>query len=260
MGQKETHIRMEGVTLAYGDFVIQHDLAFDIYRGDIFILMGGSGCGKSTLLRSIDRLNEIILGCRTRGKILMNGEDIYSSTVDIYELRKKVGMVFQKPNPFPKSIFENVAYGPRIHGLAASKTDIEEIVVTSLKKAGLWNEVKDMLNDLDEKKRANICKKIGESIARFHNNDIIHGDITTSNMILVDDQIHFIDFGLGEKNSEIEAKGVDLHVLMEAIESTHSQYSSCFDYVLEGYKKVLKDDTKLVIKKIQEIVKRGRYR
>lgn len=120
--------------------------------------------------------------------------------------------------------------------------------------------IKDILNDLSEEERDSICKKIGESIARFHNNDIIHGDITTSNMILHDNKIHFIDFGLGEKNSEIEAKGVDLHVLMEAIESTHSKYSNCFDYVLEGYKKVLKQDANLVFKKIQDIVKRGRYR
>lgn len=120
--------------------------------------------------------------------------------------------------------------------------------------------IKDILNDLNDDERNRICKKIGESIAKFHNNDIIHGDITTSNMILLDDKIHFIDFGLGEKNPEIEAKGVDLHVLMEAIESTHSQYSKCFDYVLEGYKKELKEDANLVIRKIEEIVKRGRYR
>ena len=120
--------------------------------------------------------------------------------------------------------------------------------------------VKDFLNDLNEKERNNLCKKIGESIARFHNADIIHGDITTSNMILANNKVHFIDFGLGEKNREIETKGVDLHVLMEAIESTHSQYSNCFNYVLEGYKKVLKKDADMVIRKIQEIVKRGRYR
>jgi Kae1-associated kinase Bud32 len=120
--------------------------------------------------------------------------------------------------------------------------------------------VKDILNNLSEKKRQTLCKKIGESIARFHNNDIIHGDITTSNMILLDDRVHFIDFGLGEKNSEIESKGVDLHVLMEALESTHSKYSDCFKYVLEGYKKELKDDANQVIKKIDDIVKRGRYR
>jgi len=120
--------------------------------------------------------------------------------------------------------------------------------------------IKDILNNLDEEERAHICKMIGESIAKLHNNNIIHGDITTSNMILMDDKIHFIDFGLGEINSEIEAKGVDLHVLMEAIESTHPRYSNCFDYVLEGYKNKLKDDAKPVIKKIEDIVKRGRYR
>jgi len=122
------------------------------------------------------------------------------------------------------------------------------------------DRIKDILNDLPEGERHRICKKIGVSIAKFHNNDIIHGDITTSNMILSDDKIHFIDFGLGEKSTEIETKGVDLHVLMEAIESTHSKYSNCFDYVLEGYKEELKQDANLVIRKIEEIVKRGRYR
>lgn len=120
--------------------------------------------------------------------------------------------------------------------------------------------IKDILNKLNEKDRKTICEKIGDSIAKFHNNDIIHGDITTSNMILINEKIHFIDFGLGEKNSEIEAKGVDLHVLMEAIESTHSKYSNCFEYVLKGYKRELTGDANLVIKKIEDIVKRGRYR
>jgi Kae1-associated kinase Bud32 len=120
--------------------------------------------------------------------------------------------------------------------------------------------IKDILNGLSEKDRARICRMIGESIAKLHNNNIIHGDITTSNMIFQDDRIHFIDFGLGEINSEIEAKGVDLHVLMEAIESTHSRYSDCFNYVLEGYKNKLINDADLVIRKIEDIVKRGRYR
>ena len=120
--------------------------------------------------------------------------------------------------------------------------------------------VKDILNGLSEKERTKLCNKIGQSIARLHNHDIIHGDITTSNMILSDDRVHFIDFGLGEKNGEIETKGVDLHVLMEAIESTHSQYSDCFEAVLDGYKKELTDDAQRVINKIEEIVKRGRYR
>ena len=136
--------------------------------------------------------------------------------------------------------------------------DLENGVITMEYLKG--PRVKDILNDLSDEERKRICEKIGRSIARFHNNDIIHGDITTSNMILVDDRIHFIDFGLGEKNSEIEAEGVDLHVLMEAIESTHSKYSNCFEYVLDGYKKELEKDADLVIKKIEEIVKRGRYR
>ncbi len=120
--------------------------------------------------------------------------------------------------------------------------------------------IKDILNNIDEEERKKICIKIGENIARLHNHDIIHGDITTSNMLLKNDRIYFIDFGLGEKNTEIETKGVDLHVLMEAIESTHSQYSNCFRYVLDGYSKEMKKDAEKVIKKIDEIVKRGRYR
>ena len=120
--------------------------------------------------------------------------------------------------------------------------------------------VKDILNELSEVERARICEKIGENIAKLHNKDIIHGDLTTSNMMLFDDRIYFIDFGLGEKNDEMESKGVDLHVLMEAIESTHSRHANCFDYVLDGYKKELEEDANLVVRKIEEIVKRGRYR
>ena len=120
--------------------------------------------------------------------------------------------------------------------------------------------IKDIFNNLDDKERKNLCIRIGKSIARFHNNDIIHGDITTSNMILYEGRVYFIDFGLGEKNNEVESKGVDLHVLMEAIESTHSKYSDYFKYVLEGYKKELKADANQVIKKIEDIVRRGRYR
>jgi len=120
--------------------------------------------------------------------------------------------------------------------------------------------IKDILNDLDEKERRRICNKIGEGIAKLHENGIIHGDITTSNMILLDDKLHFIDFGLGCKSNEIETKGVDLHVLMEAFESTHSQHPKCFEYVLEGYRKICGGDADLVVKKIEDIVKRGRYR
>jgi N6-L-threonylcarbamoyladenine synthase/protein kinase Bud32 len=120
--------------------------------------------------------------------------------------------------------------------------------------------IKDIINDLDERSKKMICIKIGESIAKLHNCDIIHGDITTSNMILLDDRVHFIDFGLGDKSDEIEARGVDLHVLMEAFESTHSKYPQCFEYVLEGYKNNYCLNANAVINKVNDIVKRGRYR
>ncbi len=122
------------------------------------------------------------------------------------------------------------------------------------------DRIKDILNTISSQKRKKLCTLIGERIARLHTNDLIHGDITTSNMILQDDRLYFIDFGLGMKSSEIETKGVDLHVLMQAFESTHSQHSDCFKYALEGYQKKAPQDSKKVITKIDEIIKRGRYR
>jgi TP53 regulating kinase-like protein len=136
--------------------------------------------------------------------------------------------------------------------------DLLHGVITMEYVAG--KRVKDILNALNEPERKRICRMIGESIARLHNHDIIHGDITTSNMILFHDRIYFIDFGLGCTNCELEAKGVDLHVLMEAFESTHSQHSQCFKYVFEGYRKQFRGDASMVMKKIEEIVQRGRYR
>ena len=136
--------------------------------------------------------------------------------------------------------------------------DLQKGVITMSYVKG--RRVKDILNNLSEDERKKLCIKIGESIGNLHKNDIIHGDITTSNMILLNDMIYFIDFGLGEINSEIEAKGVDLHVLTEAIESTHSKYSNCFEYILEGYRKIYDKDSNKIILKIDEIVKRGRYR
>src|SRR5690606_17799606 len=110
-------------------------------------LIGPSGCGKSTFLRCLNRMNDTIDICRVTGGIALDGDDIYAPKVDPVQLRARVGMVFQKPNPFPKSIFDNVAYGPRIHGLAGTKAEVEEVVVTSLKKAGLFEEVKDRLHE-----------------------------------------------------------------------------------------------------------------
>ena len=135
------------VNLWYGEKQALFGVGLDIFDRSVTALIGPSGCGKSTFLRALNRMNDVIPGCRMTGKITLDGEDIYSREVDPVQLRARVGMVFQKPNPFPKSIFENVAYGPRIHGLASSKAEIEEIVVKSLTRAGLFEEVKDRLSE-----------------------------------------------------------------------------------------------------------------
>jgi Kae1-associated kinase Bud32 len=122
------------------------------------------------------------------------------------------------------------------------------------------DRIKDIINDIDEKKRRKLCIRIGESIAQLHNNSIIHGDLTTSNMIYYQENIYFIDFGLGIKSEEVESQGVDLHVLMEAFESTHSQFPKCFSYVMKGYSNKYRLNVKSVVQKINDIVKRGRYR
>ena len=145
--QSELKMTARDVNLWYGDKQALFDVSLDIQDRSVTALIGPSGCGKSTFIRCLNRMNDVIDGCRMKGDIRLDGEDIYSPRVDPVQLRARVGMVFQKPNPFPKSIFENVAYGPRIHGLAQSKTDLEEIVVKSLKRAGLFEEVKDRLNE-----------------------------------------------------------------------------------------------------------------
>ncbi|MFZ1108619.1 MAG: phosphate ABC transporter ATP-binding protein PstB [Rhodomicrobium sp.] len=134
------------VSVFYGPKQALFDVSLDIANRSVTAFIGPSGCGKSTFLRCFNRMNDTIAGARVTGEIKIQGENIYDPDVDPVQVRARVGMVFQKPNPFPKSIFENVAYGPRIHGLAKSKADLEEIVVTSLQKAGLFNEVKDRLN------------------------------------------------------------------------------------------------------------------
>jgi phosphate transport system ATP-binding protein len=121
-------------------------VSLDIGRNEVLAMIGPSGCGKSTFLRSLNRMNDIIPICKVKGQITLDGVDIYESDQDTVLLRARVGMVFQKPNPFPKSIYENVAYGPRIHGLAHSKAEMDEIVVNSLRRAGLFDEVKDQLD------------------------------------------------------------------------------------------------------------------
>lgn len=140
-----TKVRATSVTVHYGEKQALHGVSIDIPEKSVTAFIGPSGCGKSTFLRCINRMNDTIPICRVGGKIEIDSQDIYARELDPVLLRARVGMVFQKPNPFPKSIFENVAYGPRIHGTANSKQDLEGIVETSLRRAGLWDEVKDRL-------------------------------------------------------------------------------------------------------------------
>jgi phosphate transport system ATP-binding protein len=143
--ERDIKIHARDVNVFYGDKHAIHNLSIDIPDRAVSAFIGPSGCGKSTFLRAINRMNDTIPSCRVTGEILIDGRNIYDRDLDVVQLRARVGMVFQKPNPFPKSIFENVAYGPRIHGLARNKTELEEIVESSLKKAGLFEEVKDRL-------------------------------------------------------------------------------------------------------------------
>jgi phosphate transport system ATP-binding protein len=135
------------VNVFYGAKQAINDVSIDISAGEVTAFIGPSGCGKSTFLRAFNRMNDTIPSCRVTGDIHLDGEDIHGGTMDVVQLRARVGMVFQKPNPFPKSVFENVAYGPRIHGLAAGKAELDAVVEKSLRRAGLWDEVKDRLAD-----------------------------------------------------------------------------------------------------------------
>ena len=134
------------VNVHYGDKQAIMNVSLDIGRNEVIAMIGPSGCGKSTFIRCLNRMNDTIEGCRVTGEITLDGVDIYDKNIDVVPLRAQVGMVFQKPNPFPKSVYDNVAYGPKIHGLAQNKTELDEIVETSLRKAGLWEEVKDRLD------------------------------------------------------------------------------------------------------------------
>lgn len=142
---EDVKIRAHAVDVYYGDTHAIKDVSVDIEPAAVTAFIGPSGCGKSTFLRCLNRMNDTIEICRVTGEILLDDEDIYDPKVDPVQLRAKVGMVFQKPNPFPKSIYDNVAYGPRIHGLAKGKDELDEIVESSLRRAALWDEVKDRL-------------------------------------------------------------------------------------------------------------------
>ena len=139
-------ISTSDVHVYYGQAEAIKGIDLNIYENEVIAFIGPSGCGKSTFLRTLNRMNDTIDSCRVSGKVMLDNQDIYDPNLDVVLLRAQVGMVFQKPNPFPKSIFDNVAYGPKLHGLARDKYDLEEIVENSLHKAGLWDEVKDRLN------------------------------------------------------------------------------------------------------------------
>ena len=144
---EKTKIESKKISVFYGEKKALSGISLDIPEKRVTSLIGPSGCGKSTFLRCLNRMNDTIDICRIEGKILVDGEDIYDRKLDPVLLRARIGMVFQKPNPFPKSIFDNVAYGPKIHGLTNSKDELSELVESSLKKAGLFNEVNDRLNE-----------------------------------------------------------------------------------------------------------------
>ena len=144
---KSIKIKADNLNVHYGEKQALFDVSMYMEEKQVTALIGPSGCGKSTFIRCLNRMNDVIDICKVQGKIEIDGNDIYAPDMQVEQLRERVGMVFQKPNPFPKSIFENVAYGPRIHGIAEHKSDLEEIVVTSLKKAALFDEVKDRLSD-----------------------------------------------------------------------------------------------------------------
>ena len=142
---EEIKIQARNVQVFYGTNHALKDVDVDIMDRTVTAFIGPSGCGKSTFLRCINRMNDTVASARVEGKILLEGEDIYDARVDPVQLRAKIGMVFQKPNPFPKSIYDNVAYGPKIHGMTRSKAELDEIVEKSLRRAALWGEVKDRL-------------------------------------------------------------------------------------------------------------------
>ncbi len=147
MSEQTPKMAARDVSVYYGTKMAIDNVSIDIATEHVTSFIGPSGCGKSTFLRALNRMNDTIASCRVEGEITLDGEDIHTSGMDVVQLRARVGMVFQKPNPFPKSIYENVAYGPKIHGLTANKSDLDSVVEKSLRRAGLWDEVKDRLTE-----------------------------------------------------------------------------------------------------------------
>jgi phosphate transport system ATP-binding protein len=140
-------VACKGVNVHYGAKHALKNVGVDIRERQVTAFIGPSGCGKSTFLRCLNRMNDTVDGCRVDGSILIDGDDVYEKSLDVVQLRARVGMVFQKPNPFPKSIYDNIVFGPKIHGLASGKAELDELVERSLRGAALWEEVKDRLHD-----------------------------------------------------------------------------------------------------------------
>jgi phosphate transport system ATP-binding protein len=148
LGASNAVMTARGVSVYYGNKRAVNDVTLDIGRNQVLAMIGASGCGKSTFLRCLNRMNDTIGSARVEGLVTLEGKDIYDRQQDVAQLRARVGIVFQKPTPFPQSIYDNVAYGPRIHGLAKGRANLDELVQTSLERAGLWGEVKDRLSQL----------------------------------------------------------------------------------------------------------------
>ncbi|MEQ8586531.1 MAG: phosphate ABC transporter ATP-binding protein PstB [Thalassobaculaceae bacterium] len=146
LANRYTKVQSRDVNVYYGDKHALKHVDLDVYENEVTALIGPSGCGKSTFLRCLNRMNDVIDICRVTGRISLDEHDIYDPSLDVVQLRARIGMVFQKPNPFPKSIYDNIAYGPRIHGIAHGKAELDEIVQKSLERAGLWQEVSDRLD------------------------------------------------------------------------------------------------------------------
>src|SRR5210317_790442 len=147
MKERKIKIKTENLEVYYGEKQALFDVNLEIHEKEVTALIGPSGCGKSTFIRCINRMNDVIDICKIKGSIEIDGKNINHKSIDVVRLREKVGMVFQKPNPFPKSIYDNIAYGPKIHGITKNKGELDNLIENSLRKAALWNEVKDRLHE-----------------------------------------------------------------------------------------------------------------
>ena len=145
--KSEAFLKAENINVHYGNKLAIQNVSLSIQKNEVTSLIGPSGCGKSTMLRCFNRMNDLVPGARVEGRVIYNGQNLYEDRIDPVEVRRRIGMVFQKPNPFPKSIFQNVAFGPKINGFDGDKTDLAELVERSLRQAALWDEVKDNLNE-----------------------------------------------------------------------------------------------------------------